>query len=87
MAVGSGKWADVGSAVGPIRWSSPGSIPPHSQRLLRVLWNSNSCMMPGGSASIQYVGLTVRVGIFTRTEEIPLYFSWGLSGNKSSDCH
>jgi len=87
MAVGSGKWADLGSGVGPVRWSSPGSIPPHSQRLLRVLWNSNACMMSGGSASIQEVVLTVRVGILTRTEEIPLHFSWGLSGNKSSACH
>ena len=86
-AVGSGKWADLGSNAGPIAWSSLGSIPPHSYRLLRVLWNSGTCQSPGGSTSIQDIVLTVRVGIFTRTEDIHLGFTWALSGNKSSLCH
>ena len=37
VAVGSGKWADFGSFTGSVRWSSPGSIPPHSARLLLAM--------------------------------------------------
>jgi hypothetical protein len=88
IAVGSGKWADEGSSTaGPVRWSLPGSIPPHSYRLLRLVWNSNICYAPGGWAAIHDVMLTVRVGSFTRTEDIQLYDSWALAGDKSSDCH
>lgn len=86
-AVASGKWADMGSAAGPLSWSSPGSIPPHSFRLLRVLWKTDICMPPGETTSIQDVVLAVRVGVFTRTEDIPLYYSWGLSGIKRTQCH
>jgi hypothetical protein len=86
-AVASGKWADMGSAAGPLSWSSPGSIPPHSFRLLRVLWKSDICLESGFTGSIQDVVLTVHVGIFTRTEVIPLYYSWGISGISRSQCH
>jgi hypothetical protein len=86
-AVASGKWADMGSAAGPLSWSSPGSIPPHSFRLLRVLWHTDICMPPGSGGSIQDVPLTVRVGIFTRTEDIHLDYSWGMSGIKRTECH
>jgi hypothetical protein len=87
VAVGSGKWADFGSSAGTVSWASPGSIPPHSVRVLRVLWNSDVCMGTGGWTSIQYVPLTVRVGIFTRTENVPLLASFALSGTKaSSEC-
>jgi hypothetical protein len=87
VAVGSGKWADFGSSAGTVSWASPGSIPPHSVRLLRVLWNSNVCMGTGGWTSIQDVVLTVRVGVFTRTEDVPLLASFALSGTKaSSEC-
>ncbi|TVZ03019.1 hypothetical protein EAS64_21410 [Trebonia kvetii] len=86
-AVASGKWVDTGSAAGPLSWSSRGSIPPHSFRLLRVLWKSDICMPPTSGAAIQEVVLTVRVGIFTRTEDIPLYDFWELSGVKRTECH
>ncbi len=88
VAVGSGKWADFGSSAGAVSWASPGRIPPHSVRLLRVLWNSDVCMGTGGWTSIQDVVLTVRVGIFTRTENVPLLASLALTGTKaSSECH
>jgi len=88
VAVGSGKWADFGSSVGPVSWSSPGSIPPHSVRMLRVMWNSDACMGSGESGVIQDVVLTVRVGVFTRTEDIPLLAAFALSGTRaSSECH
>jgi hypothetical protein len=86
-AVGSGKWADVGSAAGPISWSSPGNIPPHSMRMLRLLWKTDICVPPGGGTAIQQVVLTVRVGIFTRTEHVPLFDTWEVSGIKRTECH
>jgi hypothetical protein len=87
VAVGSGKWVDTGeSTVGPIRWSSPGSIPPHGFRVLRVLWTSNTCTMTGGTVGFHNLTLTVRVGIFTRTETFPLFDTWALAGNKASTC-
>lgn len=93
VAVGSGPCADSGDCFeGPIRWSSSGSIPPHSYRQLRVLWTSSMCLNPGPSAlsmgtSIQELMLTVHVGIFTRTETIPLYSTWALKGDSSTPCH
>jgi len=85
VAVGSGKWADFGSSAGTVSWSSPGSVPPHSVRLLRVLWTSNVCMGTDGEwSSVQDVVLTVRVGVFTRTEDVPLVASFALTGTKAS---
>jgi hypothetical protein len=84
VSVGSGKWADFGSSAGTVNWASPGSIPPHSVRLLRVLWNSDICMGTGGWTSIQDVVLSVRVGVFTRTEDVPLVAAFALSGTKAS---
>ena len=87
VAVGSGKWVDDGSSnAGPIRWSSPGSIPPHGYRLLRVLWKSDICNVPGGATGFRGLMLTVRVGIFTRTEEFPLFDTWAVAGTKSPAC-
>ncbi len=66
-----------------VRWSATGSIPPHSIRALRVLWDSNICWVPGTPpASIQDIVLTVRVGTVTRTEDIRLFYAVALSGNK-----
>jgi len=87
VAVGSGPWADAGdSLAGPVSWSSPGSIPPHSFRLLRVVWRTDLCMSAGTETSIQDLSLTVRVGIFTRTEQVRLYYMWMLAGDKASAC-
>jgi hypothetical protein len=95
VAVGSGKSAEAGDSLdGPVRWSSSGSIPPHAYRLLRVLWTSDMCLNPGTGTSvleegtsIQELLLTVHIGIFTRTEKIPLYYIWVLKGASSPPCH
>lgn len=89
VSVGSGQWADHGSSAGQVNWSSPGSIPPHSVRVLRVLWKSDYCMgTDGGWSSTQDLPLTVRVGIFTRTEDVPLLAAFALTGSKASAaCH
>ena len=95
VAVGSGPCAEAGDCEeGPVRWSSSGSIPPHSYRLLRLIWKSDWCLNAGtgGSVlaegtSIQELMLTVRVGLFTRTEKIPLYGMWMLTSAGSPPCH
>jgi hypothetical protein len=88
VAVGSGESANRGDSIdGPIRWSSSGTIPPHSFRLLRVVWKTELCLGAGTKTSIQQLMLTVRVGIFTRTETIRMYDTWVLAGDSSSACH
>jgi hypothetical protein len=87
VAVGSGKSADAGDSIaGPVRWSSSGSIPPHSFRLLRVVWKTDLCLDAGTETSIKDLSLTFRVGIFTRTENVPLYDTWILAGIKLTEC-
>jgi hypothetical protein len=66
------------------RWDLPGSIPPHSYRLLRILWTSRVCNTPGGSTIIQDVTLRVRVGLITRTEDLQLQTAWAITGTSRS---
>ena len=88
VAVGSGKQADTGASFdGPVSWSSPGSIPPHSFRLLRVVWKTGVCLGPRTEASINELSLKVRVGIITRTQEFPLQYTWTLAGVSPPACH
>ena len=85
IAVGGDKNVDLGGMDDLVRWSATGSIPPHSVRALRVLWDSNVCWIPGsGPQSIQDVELIVRVGTVTKTEDIRLFDAVALSGNKGS---
>jgi hypothetical protein len=87
IAVGSDKEVDLGGSDYLVRWSLPGSIPPHSIRELRVLWDSNVCWVPGTPPqSIQDVELIVRVGTVTRAEDIRLFDAVGLAGNKGAQC-
>jgi hypothetical protein len=62
----------------------PGVIPPHSSRILRVMWTSGRCLQ--GTEEIDQLVLTVRVGVFLRTEVIPLGEAWALSGDVASAC-
>jgi hypothetical protein len=78
---------DLGGMDNLVRWSFPGGIPPHSVRMLRVLWDSNVCQNANWPPQyIQDVLLTVRVGTVTKTEDIHLNFAVALSGNKGSQC-
>jgi hypothetical protein len=62
----------------------PVTIPPHKSRLLRVLWISpNTCEPKGGLTGIDQVSLRVRVGLFTRTENLSLDQGWYLAGHGS----
>jgi len=87
VTVGSNAAADLGGWMDShVRWDLPGTIPPHSVRVLRVLWTPDMCMTPGGAAGTSKLLLRVRVGLITRTEDIPLEVVWTLSGIKAAAC-
>jgi hypothetical protein len=89
IAIGTDKNVDLGGMDEPsqIHWSATGSIPPHSIRALRVLWDSNICWIPRTPpAYIQDFELIVRVGTVTRTEDIRLFWAVALAGNKGAQC-
>jgi hypothetical protein len=62
---------------------SPGSIPPHSIRFVHLVWTSRFCMA-GGELIINDVALRVRVGVVTRTEDIPLNQAFAMTGTAAS---
>jgi hypothetical protein len=85
LAVGSDPVVDEGGAwSAKTHWDLPGSVPPHSYRLLRILWTSRVCNTPGGSTIIQDVTLRVRVGLITRTEDFQLGNAWAITGTRTS---
>jgi hypothetical protein len=74
-----------GNITAQTRWVLPASIPPHSYRVIRVVWTSNICNDPGGDVGFTAVSLRVRVGLFTRTEKIPLiHTAFVMTGTKAS---
>ena len=79
---------EVGTALsGTSYYASPGVIPPHSARLVRVFWTSDECFAAGGGIIIDHISLQVRVGMVTRTENIPLQDAFELTGPKHSINH
>jgi hypothetical protein len=50
VSVGVGPKDGDGSYSAQTTWVLPGSIPPHSYRVMRVLWTSNVCQIPGNKA-------------------------------------
>jgi hypothetical protein len=85
LAVGSDPVSDAGGNwSAKTHWDLPGSIPPHSYRLLRILWTSRVCNTPGGSTIIQDLAIRVRVGLITRTEDLQLQTAWAITGTAKS---
>jgi len=71
-----------------VRFTLPAVIRPHELRLLRLTWVSDICLEERGAASVMdQISLRVRVGWFTRTENIPLMEGWGVSGPSKSGCN
>jgi hypothetical protein len=70
----------------PLRYVLPGSIPPHQTRALRVMWVSTTCLEKGSAQGVDRLVLRVRVGVFTRTEVIPLDQGVYLSGPSQRGC-
>ena len=69
----------------------PGVIPPHSARLVHVSWTSNLCYGAGGGPGsgiiVDHLTLQVRVGMITKTEDIPLQQAFQLTPPKHSITH
>ena len=70
VAVGVGPEDGVGGYTDQTRWVLPAPIPPHSYRVIRLMVTSDVCQDPGGWVAFTNVSLRVRVGLFTRTEDI-----------------
>jgi hypothetical protein len=68
-----------------LSYVSPGAIPPHQVRALRVLWTTTICQQDGGHTLIDELDLRVRVGWTTRTEVVPLGGYWTLSGSSCGE--
>lgn len=75
-----------GGVFQPLRYVLPGSIPPHQTRALRVMWVSTTCLEKGSAQGVDRLVLRVRVGVFTRTEVIPLDQGVYLSGPSQRGC-
>ncbi|MCW2934671.1 MAG: hypothetical protein JWM19_5633 [Actinomycetia bacterium] len=73
-----------GNPLQSASYVTPGSVPPHSNRLLRIVWTSQGCNLKGGEYVIDTLILRVRVGIVTRTETIPLSVAFALEGTAAS---
>jgi hypothetical protein len=85
VSVGVGPDDGDGGYSGQTRWVLPAPIPPHSYRVIRVLWTSGVCQGPGGYLGFTSVSLRVRVGLFTRTEDIPfVHMAFVITGTKTS---
>src|SRR5215469_10708297 len=69
-----------GMTINGLSFASPGSIPPHQIRALRVLWRTTICQEQGASMLVNRLDLRVRVGGITRTEVVTLDDYWTLSG-------
>jgi hypothetical protein len=61
-------------------------IRPHQLRLLLVTWVSDICLDKGATSVMDQISLRVRVGWFTRTEQIPLLQGWGVAGPSHGTC-
>ena len=70
------------------RYLSPGVIPPHSYRFVRVSWTSNICLVGNGTETwFGDIPLRVRVGTITRTEDVNLDGqNFALAGPSSGHC-
>jgi hypothetical protein len=85
VSVGVGPMDGDGSYSAQTTWVLPGSIPPHSYRVMRVLWTSNVCQIPGSSVGFTSISLRVKVGLFTRTERLQFVnMAFVITGTKAS---
>jgi len=66
-----------------VTFTTPGSIPPHQIRAVRVLWRSTTCYDKGTSGLTDLLTLAVRVGGITRTEAVTMDGWWRLTGPSS----
>lgn len=70
VTVSTSDGAASGYDAHTLRYGLPVAIPPGQTRFLRITWISRYCLPRGQDAGMDSVGLRVRVGWTTRTEEI-----------------
>lgn len=69
-----------------LRYTRPGSIPPHQSRWIRVLWYSDVCLDKGSSSGIDWLSIQVRIGGLARNETVPLRQGWFVTGPSHGPC-
>jgi len=69
-----------------LRYTVGGVIPPHSFRMVRVLWRSYHCYLNivGGTQGNSELTVRVRLGWMTRTEVIQLPTEFAVAGTKAN---
>ena len=70
-----------------LRYTRPGTIPPHQSRWVRLMWISNACLDKGTGQGNDGLALQVRVGGLDRVENISLRQGWYVMGPSQGRCH
>jgi hypothetical protein len=70
-----------------LRYTRPGTIPPHQSRWVRLMWISNACLDKGTGQGNDGLALQVRVGGLDRVENISLRQGWYVMGPNQGRCH
>ncbi len=69
-----------------LRYTRPGTIPPHQSRWVRLMWISNACLDKGTGQGNDGLALQVRVGGLDRVENISLRQGWYVMGPNQGPC-
>jgi len=80
LEVSTRSWARAGRDWTRLSYSDRATIAPGADRVLRLTWTSPSCFDKGLQVGIDSLRVRVRVGAFTRTENISLHQEMALSG-------
>jgi hypothetical protein len=73
--------------VQTMKFTLPGVIPPHQWRQVRLLWVTRVCLDHDSYLGMDHLKLHVRVGWFTRTEDVPIGRGFYLTGAAGARCH
>ncbi len=77
---------DIGGMLANARYVLSEDVPPGQFRMVEVLWRSSLCLARGAQTGIEQVQLRVRVGWLVRTDTIPLFQGFYLSGPSQGSC-
>jgi hypothetical protein len=77
---------DIGGGAANVRYTLPEDVPPGQFRVVEVLWRSSVCLARGAQAGIQEIQLRVRIGWLVKTDTIPLFQGFYLSGPSQGSC-
>jgi hypothetical protein len=77
---------DIGGTVANAKYTLPENVPPGQFRMVELLWRSSLCLARGEQVGIQQIQLRVRVGWLVKTDTIPLFQGFYLSGPSQGSC-